>query len=62
MGKKKMDCFKCSHFYVTWDRSFPYGCRAIGFKTRNMPSDDVYKASGRNCLGFKLKSGPPLKS
>lgn len=62
MEKWKIDCFTCSNFYITWDKDFPYGCRAMGFKTRNMPSDEVYKASGENCLGFRPKDGPAAKA
>ncbi len=57
MEKEKADCFTCVHFYITWDRHFPYGCRAMQFKTRNMPSADVYGASGKKCMGFKQKDG-----
>ncbi|BCB97274.1 hypothetical protein JZK55_21960 [Dissulfurispira thermophila] len=55
MEQGKIDCFKCKHFYITWDKGFPYGCRAMGFKTKNMPSDEVYKASTIECLKYEEK-------
>jgi len=51
----KIDCFKCRHFYITWDRQFPYGCRGLGFKSKNLPSDSVFKSSGLECLKYVKK-------
>lgn len=61
-GKEKTDCFKCVHFYVTWDRNFPYGCRALGFKTRNNPAVEVLEASGKECLSYMEKTENPHKT
>jgi hypothetical protein len=58
--RERIDCFTCRHFYVTWDRNFPKGCRAMGFKTREMPSVAVFKNSGEDCLRYEPK-GPPDK-
>jgi hypothetical protein len=55
--KPRIDCFSCIHFYVTWDPLHPKGCRAMGFKSREMPSIAVYKSSGMDCLRFSPK-GP----
>ncbi len=55
MGKEKINCFKCKHFYVTWEKNHPRGCKAMGFKTKYMPSDLVLRSSGRECLMFKEK-------
>ncbi len=52
---ERIDCRKCKYFYITWDRNFPYGCKFFGFKSRNMPSVEVYKASGQKCLKFEKK-------
>ena len=51
-----IDCFKCKHFYVTWEPSNPRGCRAFGFKTHRIPSDVVLETSGEACLKFVAKS------
>ncbi|WP_029523244.1 hypothetical protein [Persephonella sp. KM09-Lau-8] len=52
---KKVNCHKCEYFYITWDKNFPYGCKAFGFKSRLIPSIEVKKASGKECLQFKPK-------
>jgi hypothetical protein len=49
------DCFKCRHFYVTWDPSFPRGCRAFGIKSGNVPALEVRRATGRDCPVFEEK-------
>jgi hypothetical protein len=43
------------HFYVTWDKECPRGCKAMGFKCKELPSEMVYKASGVQCLKFEKK-------
>jgi len=50
-----IDCFKCTHFTITWDKSKPYGCKAMGFKTKQLPSILVYRSSGEKCMLFKKK-------
>ncbi|MCX5909229.1 MAG: uracil-DNA glycosylase [Deltaproteobacteria bacterium] len=55
MSRGKIYCFKCQHFYITWDKSFPRGCKAMGFKSKKMPSIVVYEASGTVCLRFSKK-------
>jgi hypothetical protein len=52
----RIDCMKCRHFYVTWDRKFPKGCRAMGFKSREIPSLAVFRSSGVQCLRFEAKT------
>lgn len=52
---KKVNCHKCEYFYITWDKNFPYGCKAFSFKSRLIPSIEVKKASGKECLQFKPK-------
>jgi hypothetical protein len=55
MKEKKINCFDCIYFYITWDEKFPRGCKAMGFKSREMPSDVVCKSSGSECLRFRKK-------
>ena len=52
---KRVDCFQCKHFYVTWDPRFPRGCKVFGFKTRQLPSVAVFSSSGEPCEGFERK-------
>jgi hypothetical protein len=54
-NKKGVDCAKCIHFFITWDKNYPKGCRAMGFKCQEMPSDVVFKSSGIECLRFERK-------
>jgi len=50
-----VSCRKCKHFAITWDSQKPYGCKAFGIKSKQMPSIEVYYASGRDCLKFEAK-------
>lgn len=54
-GKPRIDCFRCAHYYVTWDRSSPHGCRGHGFKSRQLPSIVVQMSSGMACLLYSPK-------
>jgi len=58
MKPEKVGCFQCKHFLITWDKKFPRGCRALGFKSREMPHWMVHQASGMNCLKFEKKDIP----
>jgi len=53
--RNKVNCYNCKHFYITWDARLPRGCRRLGFKTRSLPSAEVFNSSGIPCLGFTLK-------
>ncbi len=57
MGRTRVTCFGCAHFHVTWDPTFPRGCRALGFKCRELPSDFVRRASGEECRYFAPRPG-----
>ena len=52
------DCNSCAHFFITWNKRFPFGCRAMGFMTSNSPSKDVFEVEGRDCLAYKNKFSP----
>ncbi len=56
-GSPKIDCLKCVHFYVTWDAAMPRGCRALGFKCRELPANLVRASSGSDCLYYQPR--PP---
>ena len=51
----EINCFSCQHFYVTYDPLFPYGCRAVGFKSRLMPAKEMYASSRMDCQFFAGK-------
>ena len=52
---KHIDCNSCAHFFITWNKRFPFGCRAMGFMSANLPNKDVFEVEGRDCLAFKDK-------
>ena len=52
----RISCHKCKFFYVTWDNSFPYGCKAMGFKGKLIPSLMVFQASGQACMAYEKKA------
>jgi len=53
--RKYIDCHRCKHYYVTWDKHFPHGCHAMKFKSKELPSRVVEKNSGMSCLLFETK-------
>lgn len=53
MDIPKADCFDCQFFYITWNKKFPYGCKAMTFKSRGYPFKLVFESSGMTCQSFK---------
>ncbi|MDA9900989.1 hypothetical protein N9D99_00595 [Gammaproteobacteria bacterium] len=56
MGSQKVaevSCSSCKNFYITWEKEFPYGCRAMDFKSIRLPSLDVVEADGQECLAHE---------
>jgi hypothetical protein len=53
--EKGIHCFSCRHFYITYDPRFPYGCRAVGFKSRGVPAAEVRANSGMDCQFFAAR-------
>ncbi|HCC37598.1 MAG TPA: hypothetical protein DEQ14_08270 [Treponema sp.] len=51
------NCLKCAYFKVTWDPVFPRSCEIFGVKSLNLPSMEVFRATGSNCPAFRLKEG-----
>jgi hypothetical protein len=51
------NCLKCAYFSISWDVDFPRSCAIFGFKCRNLPSHEVFRATGANCPAFRLKAG-----
>ena len=49
------NCFQCIHYYITHDPQRPYGCRAMGFKSRINPARVVFLSSGLHCQLFSAK-------
>jgi hypothetical protein len=56
MKSKPSICHSCVYYYITWDTDFPYGCHAMGFKTRRNPGLQVRQAmNGQPCLMYSPK-------
>ena len=51
------NCLKCIHYYITYELSMPYGCRAMKFKSARNPAQVVFSSSGIHCQLFTLKKG-----
>jgi len=60
MKDNKINCFECSYYFITWDKRAPRGCRAMNFKTKQMPSAVVLRSSGEPCLRFRPKKQGPV--
>ena len=52
--KNFIKCHGCKHFYITYRQSRPYGCKAYGFISKNIPSLVVYQTSGIKCAYKKI--------
>lgn len=50
-----INCFFCEHFFITHEAKYPYGCRAMGFKSVRMPAVDVFNNSRMDCSLFSKK-------
>ncbi|MDR3144662.1 MAG: hypothetical protein LBU21_00135 [Treponema sp.] len=51
------NCLRCAYFKVTWDPAFPRSCALFNLKCRNLPSIEVFLATGRRCPSFLPKRG-----
>lgn len=51
----KINCRNCKYNYITWESKMPYGCKAFGFKSRQIPSLVVLQSSGKACQAFEEK-------
>jgi hypothetical protein len=54
-GNRKTNCFTCKHFYLTWDKQYPRGRKVMGFKSKEMPSQVVFRSSGLGCAIYEKK-------
>lgn len=52
---KAPDCWQCRYFAISWDPRNPYQCKMMGFKSRMIPSFEVFRADGNHCRGFMEK-------
>ena len=47
--KNQVRCHGCAHYFVTYDRNRPFGCKRFGFKTKSLPSQVVIESTGMQC-------------
>ncbi|WP_041623619.1 hypothetical protein [Spirochaeta thermophila] len=52
-GARVPYCPACRHFRVSWDPRFPRACTVFGIKSRELPSLEVLRATGRACPVFE---------
>ncbi len=55
---KHPPCVLCVHFFVTWDRNLPRGCRAFAIKSQAYPSTLVEQESGEPCHAYQRRQLP----
>lgn len=53
--QKRIVCQRCVNYYVTWEPNNPHGCKAYGFKSKQIPSVVVKQSSGIDCSFYKQK-------
>lgn len=53
---KDTNCLYCKHYFITWDKIQPHGCKAFQFKSREIPQAVVERnSSGKSCQMFSRK-------
>ncbi len=52
---ERIICQKCKFYFVTWQSSQPHGCKAYGFKSKQIPSTVVKQSSGIACSFYEQK-------
>lgn len=57
---KQVNCLACRHFYITYEPAYPYGCKALGFKSLQYPAVLVFTSSGIHCQAFTAKKPQAL--
>lgn len=57
----KPNCSQCRHFYITWIKNTPNGCRRFGIQCKDSPSNVIASAGMGNCQGFEEKKKPDAK-
>jgi hypothetical protein len=53
---KNVNCFECRFLAISWDKNLPYICKKIGFKSKLIPSKEVFKNSKIPCQFFEKKN------
>jgi hypothetical protein len=53
--KRGIICQKCRFYFITWQQNKPHGCKAYGFKSKQIPSLVVMQSSGIKCSFYQQK-------
>lgn len=53
MQTERPKCTQCAHYFISYDPRFPYGCRAMNFKSRTLPQNEVAAISGMDCQTYQ---------
>ena len=56
-SKNFVKCHGCEYFFITYRPNRPYGCKAYGFISKNIPSMVVFQTSGIKCAYKKAIKG-----
>jgi hypothetical protein len=56
MNDKSKNCFQCKHFFITWDKNFPRGCKVYDVKSRDLPCMIVAASTKEGCVAYELKA------
>ncbi len=56
-GKSAPNCLTCRHFYVTWERAYPRGCKVFGLKSKRLPSLVLFESTGYHCPVYEVAPG-----
>ena len=57
-----VSCCGYAHYYVTQDSQAPHSCKAMGFKSAQLTSLNVFQNSGVQCLRFRSAESGPLEN
>ena len=49
-------CGKCKYYFTTHDVARPWGCQKFGFKSKNLPNQEVRRTTGMDCAYFSSKT------
>jgi hypothetical protein len=60
--KKLPNCWDCNFFSISWDPKYRYQCNKLGFKSNQLPSQQVLAIDERECLGFEQKQNKKATS
>jgi hypothetical protein len=53
--RQKVLCLRCRHYFVTWDKNHPHGCKAFKLKSAVLPYYDIQLVSNMNCLKYEAR-------